>query len=121
MIPLITVIITAIGVGFILNLLFKSSEKDLDERRKEREKKEDAFKGADPKKVFNKRWDDSIPRPRICPACGSALKQNEYLFASMDENVPPGKKKPVHIYGCKYCYLGMTKDSSEIIKDSLDI
>lgn len=121
MIPLITVIITAIGVGIILNLLFKSSENDLNNRRLAREKKEDEFKGADPRKVFNKRWDDNLPRPRICPACGSALKQNEYLYASMDENVPPGAKKPVHIYGCRYCYLGIQKNSDENIKQNLDI
>jgi hypothetical protein len=121
MIPLITVIFTSLVVGIILHFLFKSSEKDLESRRKEREKKEEAFQGADPKKVFGRKWEDGIPRPRICPACGSALKQNEFLYASIDDNVPQGTKKPVHIYGCRYCYLGIAKDSQEIIRDSLDI
>lgn len=121
MIPLLTVLVTAIGVSFILHYLFKSSENDMDRRKSEREKKEDEFKGADPRKVFTKKWEDGVPRPRICPACGTALKQNEFLYASMDDNVPPGAKKPVHIYGCRYCYLGMTKENNEIIKNNLDI
>jgi hypothetical protein len=121
MIPLITVIITALGVGIILNFLFKSSENELDAKRKEREKKEEAFKGADPKKVFGRKWEEGVPRPRICPACGSALKQKEFLYASIDDNVPQGVKKPVHIYGCRYCYMGISKDSKEVVRDSLDI
>ena len=121
MVALITVLFTAIGVSLILHYLFKSSEDDLEKRRIEREKKDDSFKGADPRKVFNRKWEDGVPRPRICPACGTALKQNEFLYASMDENVPPGAKKPVHIYGCRYCYLGMSKDSTEVVQNNLDI
>lgn len=117
---LLSILFTSVMIFLILAWVLADSEKNLDAQKKEREKREEDFKGADPKKVYSKKWDPKIPRPRICPICGTALKKHEYLYASMDENVLPGEKKPVHIYGCKYCYLGQT-ESSDSIQENLDI
>ncbi|MCB1140853.1 MAG: hypothetical protein H7A24_07125 [Leptospiraceae bacterium] len=119
MITLITILVTALIIFMIVSMLISSGETDLDKQKADREKKENEFQGADPKKVYNKKWDPNIPRPRICPACGTALKREEFLYASIDDNVPPGTRRPVHIYGCKYCYLGIQKDTS--IQENLDI
>jgi hypothetical protein len=120
MIILLTILFTSIIIFLLFTWLSSGSEKELDAKQKEREEKEKNFFGADPRKVYSKKWDPKVPRPRICPACGSALKKHEYLYAAMDENVLPGEKRPVHIYGCRYCYLGQT-ESSEKIQENLDI
>jgi hypothetical protein len=119
MIALFAVLITTLIIAIILSLLFKSSEDELEDKKNQREKKEGDFKGADPKKVYGSNWDKNLPRPRICPACGTALKKSEFLYAAIDDNVPPGTKKPVHIYGCRYCYLGLTRETE--ISETLDI
>ncbi|MCB1176459.1 MAG: hypothetical protein KDK36_02665 [Leptospiraceae bacterium] len=123
MITLLTVLITAGLIALILHWLYVSSDKEMDEKEKIRRKKEEEFLGADPKKVYSKKWDKNIPRPRICPACGTALKKTEFLYASMEDNPIVGEKKQVHIYGCKYCYLGKVEDEEldVNVQESLDI
>ncbi len=120
MVILLSILFTGIMIYLILSWVLASSEKEIELQKQQREKKEEDFKGADPRKVYSKKWDPKVPRPRICPLCGTALKKHEYLYASMDENVLPGEKRPVHIYGCRYCYLGQT-ESSQTIKENLDI
>jgi predicted nucleic acid-binding Zn ribbon protein len=39
-------------------------------------------------------------RPRICPVCGTALKDDEYLISRIFER--PGRSH-VHVIGCKRC------------------
>lgn len=112
-------------------MLFYSSENNrIDKAAIERAKKEEDFKGADPRIVYGKNWNNSIQRPRICPICGRALKKTEFLYASMFDSPNPNLKKQVHIYGCKFCYLGKAEEGSETpqeesspeeITESLDI
>jgi hypothetical protein len=118
---LLTILITVFGIGIILYFLMLSNDKELEKMQKSRIKREEDFRGADPRKVYSKKWDPKIPRPRICPACGTALKKNEYLYASMGEEVEVGKKRQVHIYGCKYCYLGLMENEGEKLQDNFDI
>lgn len=116
---LLTILFTVFGIGMIIYFLLYTGEKDIDKMTQKRLQREAEFKGADPKKVYSKNWDPKIPRPRICPACGTALKKTEYLYAAMEEEVE-GQKRQVHIYGCRYCYLGKA-DSQENIQENLDI
>lgn len=106
-------------------IFYNSEDKRLDQQRKERELKEDNFQGADPKKVYGKNWDKNIKRPRICPICGTGLKKTEFLYAYMEDSFGPSGRRPVHIYGCKFCYLGQVSDSSQEeinkVSDTLDL
>ena len=60
----------------------------------------------DPGKIFKGKWDKNIPRPRICPICGTYLDKKDYLYAAMGPEPPPnaGWKRQVKIYWCPYCY-----------------
>ena len=66
-----------------------------------------------------------MQRPRICPVCGTGLKKTEFLYAYMEDTFGPNGRRPVHIYGCKFCYLGQvtekeTETKPETISDDLD-
>jgi len=60
----------------------------------------------DPRLIFKGKWDKNVPRPRICPICGTYLEKKDYLFAAMGPEPPPeaSYKRQVKIYGCPYCY-----------------
>lgn len=61
----------------------------------------------DPRAVFQGEWKQKeVPRPRICPLCGTYLSREDYLFSQMGPEPPPGsaRKRQVHIYGCPYCF-----------------
>jgi RNA polymerase subunit RPABC4/transcription elongation factor Spt4 len=40
-------------------------------------------------------------RDRICPVCGTILKENEFLISRLFER--PGRRSHVHIVGCTRC------------------
>ncbi len=127
MIPFFSVIFTLIFIGVGLLFFYSKEDSKFDKLKAEREKKERDFGGADPRIVYGKNWDKSIVRPRICPICGKALKKTEFLYAYMENNFGPSGKMPVHIYGCKFCYLGKVDAEPEFeinqdnIKDTLDL
>lgn len=118
------IIFTIIGtVGIFLHLLSAYDKSQLDKKEKARLQKEDNFDGADPRLVYGKNWNTNIQRPRICPCCGKALKKTEFLYAATgDQNEKTGKKQ-VHIYGCRYCYLGLNEENplKENAEETLDI
>ena len=43
----------------------------------------------------------------------------------MEDSFGPSGRRPVHIYGCKFCYLGQVSDSSQEeinkVSDTLDL
>lgn len=121
MIIFFTILFTLIFVGIILMFFYKSEDKRLTKERLERENKEDEFKGADPRKVYGKNWDKNVQRPRICPICGTGLKKTEFLYAYMEDSFGPNGRKPVHIYGCKFCYLGQVNNESIGISETLEL
>jgi hypothetical protein len=99
-------IVTVLGtIAFFLYALSAYDNKSIDKAEQKREKSLENRK-IDPKKVYNKNWDPNITRPRVCPACGTLLKKEEYLYASISEYSNSEGKRQAHIYGCKYCYLG---------------
>jgi hypothetical protein len=105
-----TTFLTLVGVlgaaAFFIYLLAAYDNNSMDKSQAKRENEESKFKSADPKKIYNKNWDPNVPRPRVCPACGTLLRKEEYLYASISERVNSEGKRQAHIYGCKYCYLG---------------
>lgn len=125
MLNFFAVLFTFIFIGMVLMLFYTSEDKRLDKKKADREKKDENFQGADPRKVYGKNWDKSIPRPRICPICGTGLKKSEFLYAYMEDHFGPSGRRPVHIYGCKFCYLGKVTENSEeerkSISDTLDL
>ena len=126
MLSLFSILFTLIVVGIVLMFFYSSEDKRLDQEKSEREKREDDFKGADPRKVYGKNWDKNLQRPRICPVCGTGLKKTEFLYAYMEDSFGPNGRKPVHIYGCRFCYLGqvttdITSKEEENISETLDL
>ena len=117
------IICSAIGTaGLFLHLLSTYEKSKLDRAQRYREEKEENFDGADPRLVYGKNWNSNIQRPRICPCCGKALKKTEFLYAAMGKQTEINGKKQVHIYGCRYCYLGLVENEPLIEKaeESLD-
>lgn len=57
---------------------------------------------------------------RICPVCKTGLRQDEYLICAMDEDLGPGTRRQVHIYGCPHCFLtdGVNLARYEQLKDA---
>ncbi|MCE9501633.1 MAG: hypothetical protein K8R21_14205 [Leptospira sp.] len=106
MLTFFTIMIALVTVAFFLYALSAIDGFKITKMEKTRLNAEDNFLGADPKKVYGKDWDKAVPRPRICPICGTALRKSEFLYAAVDEFVSTKQKKQVHIYGCRYCYLG---------------
>ena len=118
------IICAALGtIGIFLHLLSAYDKSQLNKREKERVERENNFAGADPRLVYGKNWDQNVQRPRICPCCGKALKKTEFLYAAMGNQNESTGKKQVHIYGCRYCYLGQTEEivsSVEKAEETLD-
>ena len=85
-----------IAVTIFLNLL---STKDFLKKADKKGKKDPEI--LDARKVFQMK--SNVPRPRICPVCGTLLNQEEYLIASIEPE-REGQKRQAHIYGCKYCF-----------------
>ncbi|MBP7281940.1 MAG: hypothetical protein KBA66_10205 [Leptospiraceae bacterium] len=125
MLSFFSILFTLIFVGIILMFFYTSEDKRLDKEKSRREEREDNFQGADPRKVYGKNWDKNIQRPRICPVCGTGLKKTEFLYAYMEDSFGQNGRKPVHIYGCKFCYLGKVESDEtkeiENISDTLDL
>ncbi|MBE7413093.1 MAG: hypothetical protein L6Q54_09595 [Leptospiraceae bacterium] len=111
-----------VGTGGLFLYLLSTYEKSkLDKIQKIREKKEEDFDGIDPRHVYGKNWNPEVQRPRICPCCGKALKKTEFLYAAMSKEIQSNGKKQVHIYGCRYCYLGLfEEENSETHEENLD-
>ena len=80
MLSFFSILFTLIVVGIVLMFFYSSEDKRLDQEKSEREKREDDFKGADPRKVYGKNWDKNLQRPRICPVCGTGLKKNRIFI-----------------------------------------
>ena len=125
MLSFFSILFSLILIGIVLMFFYDSEDKRLDKEKIQREEKEDNFQGADPKKVYGKNWDKNIQRPRICPVCGTGLRKTEFLYAYMEDSFGPNGKKPVHIYGCKFCYLGKVdtnnESGNENILETLDL
>jgi hypothetical protein len=98
-------------VAFFIYMLSAYDNKQIDRSQNARNKEDEKVKSVDPRKVYNKNWDTNVPRPRVCPACGTLLKKDEYLYASISEYTNSEGKRQAHIYGCKYCYLGEVSSS----------
>ena len=114
------IICTVLGtVGLFLHFLSAYDKTKLDKLEKQRTDKDENFEGADPKLVYGKNWNSKVQRPRICPCCGKALKKTEFLYASMGKETDVSGKKQVNIYGCRYCYLGLTEET-QTVNESLD-
>jgi len=106
-----TIMMALVTIAFFLYALSAIDSFKIKKMEKHRLKNEDNFLGADPRKVYSKEWDKNLPRPRICPVCGTALRKSEFLYAAVDEFVSTNQKKAVHIFGCRYCYLGQTEET----------
>lgn len=119
MVMFLTIVSAVAAIGFFLYLLSAVDNAQISSSEKKREAEQNKRIGEDPRKVYNKEWDPGVPRPRICPVCGKYLKKNEFLYASIDEHVVGGMKRQAHIYGCRFCYMGMTDESSD--KEMIDL
>ncbi|WP_411823946.1 hypothetical protein [Leptospira sp. 'Mane'] len=114
MVTFVTVCGILFTVGFFLYALSAVDNHSLDKKEKIRKAKDDSFRGADPKKVYSKDWNPDVPRPRLCPVCGTMLRKDEFLYAAISSHINSEGKKQAQIYGCKYCYLQMDQDSNSI-------
>ncbi|MEM7181426.1 MAG: hypothetical protein AAF518_10975 [Spirochaetota bacterium] len=114
MLTFFSIVFTLIFIALVLHLMYSVDEKKGDKKKQAlaRQAEELRSQTVDPQKVFGRKWDEGVPRPRICPCCGTPLQKHEYLYASMVQLDADNPKKSVHIYGCRYCYLGMEKESS---------
>lgn len=106
MVTFLTIVALLGTIAFFLYALSAFDNKSLDKKQAIREANNFQKKPIDPKKIYNKNWDPNLPRPKVCPACGTLLKKEEYLFAAISEYKNMEGKRQAHIYGCKYCYLG---------------
>jgi len=105
---LFTFALLTVTISAFLYVLSAYDNKSIDKSEEKRQKELEKRGGEDPSKIFNKKWDKNIPRPRICPVCGAYLKKHEFLFASIRDPIGNESKQQAHIYGCRYCYLGIT-------------
>jgi hypothetical protein len=62
----------------------------------------------------------AAPQRRICPVCRTGLTQEEYLICAMDSDLGENRKRQVHIYGCRHCFLtdGVNLARYEQLKDA---
>jgi hypothetical protein len=62
----------------------------------------------------------AAPQRRICPVCRTGLTQEEYLICAMDSDPGENRKRQVHIYGCRHCFLtdGVNLARYEQLKDA---
>ncbi|TGN19133.1 hypothetical protein [Leptospira idonii] len=107
MVTFVTICAVLGTVAFFLHALSAADNKSLDKKEKIRKDQEDSFRSADPRKVYSKEWNPNLPRPRICPVCGTMLRKDEFLYAAISSHINSEGKKQAQIYGCKYCYLQM--------------
>jgi len=81
---------------------------------------------VDPRRIkeTRKKWDENppLPRPRICPLCGTMLEQHEYLLAALEPEPVGNRKRQAQIYGCPYCITndGVSKSRSKQLTE-LDV
>lgn len=110
MITFLTIAVAIGTIGLMLYFLSIYDSNRMDKIEAKRDKEQSKRTGEDPRKVFNEKWDKNIPRPRICPVCGAYLKKHEFLYASIREPIGNEIKKQAHIYGCRFCYLGLNSE-----------
>ncbi|AOP32723.1 hypothetical protein JWG45_06665 [Leptospira sp. 201903070] len=108
-------VMLCLGVAAIFfHLLYSVDTKRIDKAEKKRDQENGVSREyGDPKKVYGKNWDPNLPKPRICPVCGKYLQKTEYLYAIISEPPSPGIKRHARIYGCRYCYLGLSEETPE--------
>ena len=114
MVTFVTVCGVLFTIGFFLYALSAVDNRSLDKKEKIRKAKDDLFRGADPRKVYSKDWNPDVPRPRLCPVCGTMLRKDEFLYAAISSKINSEGKKQAQIYGCKYCYLQLEQESGSI-------
>ncbi|GBF51686.1 hypothetical protein LPTSP4_32240 [Leptospira ryugenii] len=114
MVTFVTIVGVVITAAFFLYALSAVDNQTLDQKEKKRQEKENQLRSADPKKVYSKEWNPDVPRPRICPVCGTFLRKDEFLYAAISAYVNSEGKKQAQIYGCKYCYLIVDSGFQEI-------
>ena len=123
MLTFFTICVALLTIGIFLHLLSAFDKSQLNKKEQERLQRENNFDGADPRSVYGKNWDKNVQPPRICPCCGKALKKTEFLYAAMGNQNESTGKKQVHIYGCRYCYLGQVDENlsaQEKAEETLD-
>ncbi|TGL24402.1 hypothetical protein EHQ46_04610 [Leptospira yanagawae] len=105
MVTFLTICGVLFTVAFFLYALSAVDNQSLNQKEKERLKKEENLRVGDPRKVYGKEKDPNLPRLRLCPVCGTVLRKDEYLYAAISTYTNSEGKKQAQIYGCKYCYL----------------
>lgn len=105
MVTFVTICGALFTIAFFLYALSAVDNKSIDQKEKERLNKEKNIRSGDPKKVYGKDWDPSLPKLRLCPVCGTVLRKDEFLYAAISSFTNSEGKKQAQIYGCKYCYL----------------
>ncbi|TGL65155.1 hypothetical protein [Leptospira jelokensis] len=115
MVTFLTICGVLFTVAFFLYALSAVDNQSLNQKEKERLKKEENLRVGDPRKVYGKEKDPTLPRLRLCPVCGTVLRKDEYLYAAISTYTNSEGKKQAQIYGCKYCYLIL--DSEKNISD----
>ncbi|MCW7505380.1 hypothetical protein [Leptospira paudalimensis] len=117
MVTFLTICGVLFTVAFFLYALSAVDNQSLNQKEKERLKKEENLRVGDPRKVYGKDKDPNMPRLRLCPVCGTVLRKDEYLYAAISTYTNSEGKKQAQIYGCKYCYLIL--DSEKNNPDSI--
>lgn len=113
--------IGAVGVGFSLFVWLLSGTDQVQANIAAKKSTSRAgLDREDPRLVFKKEWTAPVPRPRICPLCGTYLERTDYLFAAMGPEVPQEsvRKRQVQIYGCPYCF-GSQKEAAQLQRTSI--
>ncbi|TGL07755.1 hypothetical protein EHQ42_18760 [Leptospira levettii] len=105
MVTFLTICGVLFTVAFFLYALSAVDNQSLNQKEKERLKKDENLRVGDPRKVYGKEKDPNLPRLRLCPVCGTVLRKDEYLYAAISTYTNSEGKKQAQIYGCKYCYL----------------
>lgn len=118
MLQFLTIALVLGVAAFFLYALSAVDNRSIDKKEKSREKRQREKDSMDPRKVYGKNWDPNLPKPRICPVCGKFLNKDEYLYASILEPASPGQKRQAHIYGCRYCYLGLLSEEEKSETDT---
>lgn len=100
MLTLVSIVGLALAVIVFLNMLSPPQTG---------QKKKETHNGHDPEnppRLDNRkvlRTEPNVPRPRICPVCGTVLGQEDYLFAALEPEPSTQRKRQAHIYGCRFC------------------
>lgn len=112
MVTFLTICGVLFTVAFFLYALSAVDTQSLNQKEKERLKKEENLRVGDPRKVYGKEKDPNLPRLRLCPVCGTVLRKDEYLYAAISTYTNSEGKKQAQIYGCKYCYLNLDSEKN---------